>query len=134
MKNEISKNWYWGFVDIRALSNLKAGIGYVVKYLTKVHRVLIDKVKNEKYRLTLALMWIFKKRAFSISKGFKENILIVDSKIGVVGQVDLEGKTIFKWYLVGFYAHSFNVWVKNLSYREFFEIYSSNLFTPNRYL
>ena len=72
LKGEISKNWHWGFVDVFALASLGSGVGYVVKYLTKVHGCLLKEVIDDKMVLTLAMMWIFKKRAFSVSKGFKE--------------------------------------------------------------
>jgi hypothetical protein len=48
-------------------------------------------------------MWIFRKRAFSVSKGF--GLFLVEEKDdNPRGQVDLEGKSIYKWYLVGFWA------------------------------
>jgi hypothetical protein len=52
-----------------ALSDLGAGVGYVVKYLTKVHKTIVEEKFDRKSVLTLAMMWIFKKRAFSLSRG-----------------------------------------------------------------
>ena len=54
----------------------------------------------------MALMCIFRKRAFSVSRGF-EDMVIDDEKEterGYVGQVDLEGKPVYRYYLVGFWA------------------------------
>ncbi|MHA1918346.1 MAG: hypothetical protein ACTSWX_01260 [Promethearchaeota archaeon] len=51
------------------------------------------------------------------------------------GQVDLEGKSIYKWYLVGFWAdiyRKYDSWSVKLSYREFWCIYSSEVFTFNK--
>jgi hypothetical protein len=39
-KRMLSKNWHWGFADVFALLDLGAGVGYVVKYLTKVHKTM----------------------------------------------------------------------------------------------
>lgn len=45
------------------------------------------------------------------------------------GQVDLEGKPIFRWILVGFWAGDLKVWSKELAYNEFWKIYSSEYFS-----
>lgn len=53
------------------------------------------------------------------------------------GQVDLEGESIYKWYLVGFWSDlngKYNTWSVGLSYREFWEICSSESFTFNKAL
>jgi len=128
-RDDISRNWHFGFVDVLALSSIRAGVSYVVKYLTKAHRALIEKKADKKHVLTLALMWIFKKRAFSVSRGFSELIKKMSCKLKSLGQVDLEGNSIYRWVLVGFWAGSLEVWFKKLSYREFFSMYSSSSFT-----
>ena len=122
----LSKNWHWGFSDMFALSDLGAGVGYVLKYLTKVHRTVVDGRFDRKSVLTLAMMWVFKKRAFSLSRGF-EDLVVEEEKDErrYVGQVDLEGNPIFRWVLVGFWAGNLGVWSKELTHKEFFEIYSS---------
>ena len=53
-----------------AMYSLGAGVGYVMKYVTKVNNALLAEKRNRKDVLSLALMWIFRKRAFSVSKGF----------------------------------------------------------------
>lgn len=132
-KDDIAENWHWGFVDVIALCSLRAGVGYVTKYIMRIHEALAHKETNDKHVLTLALLWIFKKRAFSISRGFKD-LIVVLSVIRRKGQVDLEGNYIYRWVLVGFWAGDLCVWSKKLSYREFFEIYSSDSFSINPYL
>jgi len=69
-KKEIEELWSWGFIDIFALYSLGAGVGYVLKYVTKVNNALLHGRVDRKLVLSLALMWIFKKRAFSVSKDF----------------------------------------------------------------
>ncbi len=131
-KKILSKNWHWGFTDMFALSDLGAGVGYVVKYLTKVHRTVVDGRLDRKSVLTLAMMWIFKKRAFSLSRGF-EDLIVEDEKEErrYVGQVDLEGNPIFHWVLVGFWAGNLGSWSKDLTYHEFWIIYGSDSFSEN---
>lgn len=132
-KDDIAENWHWGFVDVIALCSLRAGVGYVTKYIMKIHEALVHKENDDKHVLTLALLWIFKKRAFSISRGFKDLIVVV-SVIRRKGQLDLEGNPIYRWYLVGFWAGGLGVWSKKLSYKEFFEIYTSDSFSPHLHL
>ena len=53
------------------------------------------------------------------------------------GQVDLEGNSIYKWYLVGFWADlqgEFGSWSVDLSYNGFWRIRSSKEFTLNKTL
>jgi len=51
------------------------------------------------------------------------------------GQVDLEGNSIYRWYLVGFWADivgKYGSWSVKLSYNEFWRIRSSEYFTFNK--
>jgi hypothetical protein len=104
-----------------ALYSLGAGVGYVMKYVLKVNNALLTEKKNRKDVLSLALMWIFHKRAFSVSKDF--GLFLVEEKDDSPrGQVDLEGESIYRWYLVGFWADlegRYGSWSFELSYREF---------------
>jgi len=119
-----------------AMYSLGAGVGYVMKYVTKVNNALLAEKRNRKDVLSLALMWIFRKRAFSVSKGF--GLFLVEEKDeSPHGQVDLEGNSIYRWYLIGFWADlngKYNLWSMELSYSEFWRIRSSNEFTFNNAL
>lgn len=81
-------------------------------------------------------MWIFRKRAFSVSKDF--GLFLVEEKDDSPhGQVDLEGNSIYRWYLVDFWANingKYDSWSIELSYREFWEIRSSGYFKFNKIL
>lgn len=135
-KREIEELWSWGFSDIFALYSFGAGIGYVLKYVTKVNNALMSEKIDRKLVLSLALMWIFKKRAFSVSKDFGL-FLVEERSDSPIGQVDLEGNSIYKWYLVGFWADvngEFNYWRVDLSYNGFWRIRSSEEFTLNEKL
>jgi len=81
--------------------------------------------------LSLALMLIFRKRVFSVSKDF--GLFLVEEKDDSPhGQVDLEGESIYKWYLVGFWVDlngKYDSWSVELSYKVFWDIRSSNEFT-----
>jgi len=142
-KRELEKYWAWGFLDMWGIYSLGAGVGYVLKYVTKVNNALLAKKLDRKMVLSLALMWIFCKRAYSVSKDFGSDLIedegeeeekVEDSPRG---QVDLEGKSIYKWYLVGFWAdinEKYELWSVELVYNEFWRIISSEYFTFNKAL
>jgi len=135
-KREIEGLWKWGFSDMFALYSLGAGVGYVLKYVTKVNNALLSEKVDRKLVLSLALMWIFRKRAFSVSKDFGE-FLVEEKDERPHGQVDIEGKSIYNWVLVGFWADingKINFWSVKLSYLEFWKIHSSKEFTFNKVL
>lgn len=119
-----------------AMYSLDAGVGYVMKYVTKVNNALLAENRNHKDVLSLALLWIFQKRAFSVSRDF--GLFLVEVKEDRPhGQVDLEGESIYKWYLVGFWADlngKYDSWSVELSYDEFWRIRSSDYFTFNKSL
>jgi len=132
----LTSYWRWGFSDVFALYSLGAGVGYVLKYVSKVNNALLAEKRNRSLVLSLALMWIFRKRAFSVSKEFGE-YLVEEKENSPRGQVDLEGNLIYKWYLVGFWADingRYSYWSVELSYREFWEIHTSINFTFNQAL
>jgi len=108
----------------------------VLKHVSKVNKPLLAEKRDRKLVLSLALMWIFRKRAFSVSKGF--GLYLVEEKDdNPRGQVDLEGKSIYKWYLVGFWADldgKYDSWSVKLTFKEFWSIRSSEYFTFNKNL
>lgn len=135
-KRELENYWSWGFSDMFALYSLGAGIGYVLKYVTKVNGALQAEKRNRNDVLSLAMMWIFKKRAFSVTKNFGL-FFVVERGESPYGQVDLEGETIYRWYLVGFWADvygNYETWSVELKYSEFWRIRSSDQFTFNKSL
>jgi hypothetical protein len=118
------------------LYSLGAGVGYVL-YVTKVNNALLAEKVDRKLVLSLALMWIFRKRAHSVSKDFGSDLIEEEEEDSPRGRVDLGSKSIFKWYLVGFWADingKYSTWSVDLSYRGFWEIYSSDNFTFNKAL
>jgi hypothetical protein len=129
----LTDNWHWGFCDVFGLCKLGSGVGYVTKYITKVNRSLLKKNRDRGLVLSLALMWLYRKRAFSVSRGFAQ-FIVIDIEKKTITQVDLEGNTIYKWYLIGFYIGDFEDWSKELTYFEFWEIRSSKYFTFNKAL
>jgi hypothetical protein len=120
-KREIEALWKWGFSDMFALYSLGAGVGYILKYVTKVNNALLSEKVDRKLVLSLAMMWIFRKRAFLVSKDFGEFICKVKDE-EPHGQIDLEGNTIYRWALVGFWANvggKYDSWSVELSYNGF---------------
>jgi len=115
--------WGGGFVDVEGLASLRGGIRYVTKYLFKVHRALGEQgdlaedleaplqnfVEASTHgAFTMSLMWLFRKRAYSISGDFIEFIrTLCNSKLhasSVSGQVDLMGNPVWVWRLRGFHT------------------------------
>ncbi|MCR3907144.1 MAG: protein rep [Tenericutes bacterium] len=71
-KEIISRGWH-SHVDIKAIYSLGRGFSYLKKYLLKS----IDAEKKDSKALkTLALCWLFNKRAFSVSGKFRQ--LLID--------------------------------------------------------
>jgi hypothetical protein len=75
-KDVIAKGWHSN-VDVKAMSSLAGGFSYLKKYLLKG----IDfENADSKGLKTLALCWIYRKRAFSVSGAFRKALadLITD--------------------------------------------------------
>jgi hypothetical protein len=105
-KDIIAQGWHSN-VDVKAMSSLSGGFSYLKKYLLKG----IDfENADSKGLKTLALCWIYRKRAFAVSGTFRKALtdLITDlhnsNKIHV--QTTLLGEIIpnEKFYLLGFVA------------------------------
>ena len=97
---------------------------------------LLAEKRNRNDVLSLAMLWIFKKRAFSVSKDFGM-FLVEERNERPYGQVNLDGETIYRWYLVGFWADingNYELWSVKLKYSEFWKIRSSDQFTFNKAL
>jgi len=104
-KAEFSKVWHSN-VDVLAVDSVRGAVGYLVKYLKKVHS------GESKHNLTLANLWINHKQSFAISGNFTERLANIrldlrnlrNSKRPII-QTTLEGKK-FKptCVLVGIYS------------------------------
>jgi hypothetical protein len=148
--------WEYGFVDVEALRSFKEGVSYVTKYLRKLHEWGVTEDIEEEVtpdgregdpalrslpwgasRLTLSLLWVFRKRCFSLSRSLVDLISAMRSSNSQnkmkVEQVDLEGKKVWKWVLLGFYAGPLvgnpPPWSRDLSLREVQRLENSEGFT-----
>jgi hypothetical protein len=114
--DEIKQLWFYGFVDVQAVSDLSNGIKYLTKYMMK-------SVRNNR---TLALNWVFNKRQYSISRHWGDLIypLHNSNKRNYV-QVDLFGNCIDSWYLTGFCGgFSIDGWSVSIGVKELRQIKS----------
>ena len=134
-KNDLADMWPHGFSDIEALCSTRSGFTYVSKYLGKLHELghvpqrgagsmsdinleyggegsNLGKLLSRASVLTLSLMWINRKRAFSLSGGLNDLIRDLhnsnpDTPGVVLLQVDLGGGAppvgIKQWVLCGFF-------------------------------
>jgi len=103
-KDVIAQGWHSN-VDVKAMSSLASGFSYLKKYLLKG----IDFERADSKGLkTLALCWVYRKRAFSVSGSFRKALtdLITDlhnsNKESI--QVTLSGNFLVeeRFYLLGF--------------------------------
>ena len=138
-KREIEEAWQAGHSDVEALASTRGGIYYVAKYLGKLHRVgvtaqdsdpnagdgltaLVSKTSTR----TLGLMWIFRKRSFSLSQGFRSAIddirTLHNQNRTRLGQVDLAGDPIYSWTLIGYWGGDYGTWTKRLKISELFRL------------
>jgi hypothetical protein len=121
-KEIIAKGWH-SFVDVKAISSLGRGFSYQKKYLLKS----IDaKNADSKALKTLALCWLFCKRAFSISGKFRQVladlIKTMHNSNQKTKQITLRGEIIqeYTYYVLGFVPKSIlhlknNTWFIRLS-------------------
>lgn len=144
-KRGLEPLWSHGFTDIEALGSLRGGIKYIAKYLSKVHRALdgvegallgegrgLGGLVSRASVLTMALAWATGRRAFSVSKGLFESTRALHNSNSV--QVDLLGKPVFKWVLVGFWSGDLGGWVRRLSRIEYGALKGSPGWSDNRFL
>ena len=129
-KRDIEGYWEHGFSDVEALASLRGGMAYVAKYLGKVHGLVCDydsgggelneaedpalsNLVSRASMYTLSLMWIFRKRAFSVSGSWCDLIRAMHNSKSPAEywellQVDLEGvaeaEPIKRWILLGFWS------------------------------
>ena len=141
-----SLEWEHGFTDVEALASLRGGIKYVLKYLTKLHEIgVYGSQENNKIPdssnltgligkasvTTLSLMWIFRKRGFSVSGGLLDLITRMHNSnqpaSDYVIQVDFDGDPVWVWRLVGFWGGHIgdNAWSSDLSLDQFRKLRSS---------
>ena len=149
-KHEVEELWPWGFSDVEALASTRGGIAYVVKYLGKLHKVgihggwsdtaqggdpevnMANLVSRTSVR-TLSLMWIFRKRSFSVSGGLFDVIRAMhNSNSGPRGQVDLEGNPVWVWSLIGFWGGLLSKWRVELSPNELAGLKRSSTWSESR--
>jgi len=93
-KAEFSKVWHSN-VDVLGVSSVRGAVGYLIKYLKKVHS------GESKHSLTLANLWINHKQSFAMSGNFAERLANIrldlrnlrNSKRPII-QTNLDGKKI----------------------------------------
>ena len=103
-KEIFAEGWH-SFVDVQAISSLGRGLSYLKKYLLKS----IDVENKDSLALkTLALLWAFKKRAFSVSGKFRrlltDLIKTMHNSNHKTFQSNLKGEIIqeYIYYCLGF--------------------------------
>jgi hypothetical protein len=92
-KDVISEGWHSN-IDVKAMSSLVGGFSYLKKYLLKNNNA--DNA-DSKALMTLALCWVFRKRAFSVSGQFRKALTDLISSMHNSNrnsvQISLSGRT-----------------------------------------
>jgi hypothetical protein len=103
-KDIIAQGWHSN-VDVKAMSSLVGGFSYLKKYLLKG----IDfENADSKGLKTLALCWVYRKRAFAVSGAFRKALADLITQLHnsnkKTAQTNLFGEMIpeEKYYLLGF--------------------------------
>ena len=104
-KQEFADVWHSN-VDVRAVDSIKGAVGYVSKYLRKVHQ------GDSEHDWTMANMWIHHKQSFALSGDFTQQIAKIRLDFPAMRnsnqkmiQIDLEGKPrVNQCVLVGFFT------------------------------
>jgi len=166
-KRDIEGYWDHGFSDVEALCSTRGGLHYVAKYLGKVHGVgsidadvgvddtavdaedpSLGSLVSRASLLTLSLMWLFRKRAYSVSGSWCDLIRNMHNSNGeeleaVLLQVDLAGgapaEAIQRWILLGFWSGELYTgarmrWSVGLSLSELREIQGSPCWSENPHM
>lgn len=127
--------WKYGFSDIQGLSGFHGAVSYLGKYLMKNSSVDLESdfiAENSPSITTLSLLWIYRKRGFSIS-GKQLNDLICDmhnsndSVVLVQYPLNMEPPDAPRWELCGLFVGRLMVddrilWSCNLSRSEYGEL------------
>lgn len=90
----IGKYWSRGYVDVLGLPAVKKAVSYIGKYLTKCTKLDEDDDYRSKRTKTNALMWIYRKRSFSLSGGLQRYMRRLDLIRPCITQTDFSGEGV----------------------------------------
>ena len=106
-RDRIRQGWH-SFVDVEAVVSPRQAIAYTIKYLLKVHGGSVEgktpwEISQEGVSRTLALLWIHKKRGYSLSQDLERAIadLIAKPCTTQTLQLTLEGEKLQRWVFLG---------------------------------
>lgn len=107
VKDKIKGNWE-SFADVEAVISPTQAIRYVLKYLLKAHGGEVEgktawEISCEGVDKTLAILWAYKKRGYSVSKDTEKALsdLIPKPCVTQTFQSTLEGDRVERWVLLG---------------------------------
>ena len=138
-RDEVNEYWPW-WTDIKAVNSVNGGVRYLVKYLTKVNTAIINPSEDiqeaSKHQLSLALLWAYRKRAYSVSKDVLDMIRQMHNSNELVPfliQSDLSGEVkLWTYDLVGFWGGrllrdggKYPLWSSDLTRNQFFSMKKS---------
>lgn len=106
-RDRIKEGWH-SFVDVEAVVSPRQAMIYMLKYMIKTHGGNVKgktawEITEEGVSKTLALLWVYKKRGYSLSKDFERALadLIANPCTTQTFQLTLEGEKLTRWILLG---------------------------------
>jgi len=106
-RDRMRSGWH-SFVDVEAVVSPRQAIAYTIKYVLKAHGEKVKgktpwEISEEGVEKTLALLWVYKRRGWSVSEDILEALadLIARPCRTQTVQVDLEGNSLEKWVCLG---------------------------------
>jgi hypothetical protein len=130
-KHEFEPYWH-SWQDIKAVYNVRGGLNYLKKYIMKCAEYAHDDVKS---RQTLAMCWVFRKKAFYVSGKFRKALsdlitALCSSKTRKI-QLNLLNEELKSnpWKVLGFIGTSFldfdvEVWTFKLTTEQMQSVFS----------
>ena len=107
IRDRVRSGWH-SFVDVEAIVSPGQAIAYMLKYLLKTHGANIEgktpwEISQVGVSKTLALLWVYHKRGYSISGDFQEALhdLIREPCATQTFQLTLGGEKLQRWVLLG---------------------------------
>jgi hypothetical protein len=112
------ERYHHSFIDIEVPRNIKFAVGYIIKYLGKIHsdpNLANDGgIDTSNAHKTLALTWLYRKKSFSIGRDIQKQLSEIDlidrmrySNFFSDFQVSLDGVSLpkeFRWRWMGVFS------------------------------
>jgi hypothetical protein len=131
-EKEVFEPYWHSWTKIKAVYNLKGGLNYLKKYIMKCAEYQHD---DNKGKITLAMCWVFRKKAFYVSGKFRKALsdlitTLCSSKTRKI-QLNLLNEELFpnSWKVLGFIGASLldfdvDIWTFRLTAKQMDKVFN----------